>query len=132
MSRNKKLITILLSMVFVLSVCTITVFATDLDGDGYDDETGEYIGQATEYVPPETQAPLKQNHMYLLQQYMYHLLQRHPFSRLTIIITAVLKIIIQAAIITIRAHKATIHQAAQTTTLMITVKAHTSAAVSHM
>ncbi len=59
MSRNKKLITILLSMVFVLSVCTITVFATDLDGDGYDDETGEYIGQATEYVPPETQAPIE-------------------------------------------------------------------------
>ena len=38
-----------LSVVIIISLfCTTTVFAADLDGDGYDDETGDYIDAATE------------------------------------------------------------------------------------
>ncbi len=54
--------------------CSLSVFAADIDGDGYDDETGEYMGIATqapyqqiteavteyvepvtEYIPPATE-----------------------------------------------------------------------------
>lgn len=50
-----------LSIVIIISLfCTTTVLAVDFDGDGYDDETGEYIGIATEapYEEPVYTAPV--------------------------------------------------------------------------
>lgn len=63
-----------IAALMVAVFCSLSVFAADLDGDGYDDETGEYVGvatqspyqqetvpaseyvePATEYVPPETE-----------------------------------------------------------------------------
>ena len=73
------------SLVMIIAVFSaITAFAVDLDGDGYDDETGEYIGVAdvsepvytdpvytdpvyteapTKYVP-ETEAPIEETTIY--------------------------------------------------------------------
>lgn len=51
MSRTLKLITALLSIIFCFSVCTLAVAAVDMDGDGYDDDTGELIVVATEEPP---------------------------------------------------------------------------------
>ena len=55
MSRNTKLITVLLSIILCFSICSFAVFALDMNGDGYDDETGEYIGQVvvTDPVVPD-------------------------------------------------------------------------------
>ncbi len=55
MSRNTKLITVLLSIILCFSICSFAVFAADMNGDGYDDETGEYIGQVivTDPVVPD-------------------------------------------------------------------------------
>lgn len=44
MNKHFKLLTILLSAILCLSAFSLTVWAIDADGDGYDDETGEYIG----------------------------------------------------------------------------------------
>ncbi len=54
MSKRYKLITALLSIILTMSLFSITAFAVDADGDGYDDETGEYIGVVTEpeYIEP--------------------------------------------------------------------------------
>lgn len=66
MSRTLKLITALLSLVFCFSVFTVAVYAVDMNGDGYDDETGEpvyvetqpvYEEEPTDYIAPETEAP---------------------------------------------------------------------------
>lgn len=63
MSRRKKLITALLSIVFCFSILTITAYAVDLDGDGIDDEVvvtdPPYVEPETDppYVEPETEAP---------------------------------------------------------------------------
>lgn len=43
---TKKVFTAALVIIIAL-FCTTTVFAIDADGDGYDDETGEYIGEVT-------------------------------------------------------------------------------------
>ena len=55
MSRNRKLITVLLSIILCFSICSFAVFAADMNGDGYDDETGDYVGQVvvTDPVVPE-------------------------------------------------------------------------------
>lgn len=50
MNKHLKLITALLSIILCLSVFTLSASALDADGDGYDDETGEYIGVYTEPV----------------------------------------------------------------------------------
>lgn len=50
MNKHLKLITALLSIILCMAVCTLNVSAVDSDGDGYDDETGEYIGVVTEPV----------------------------------------------------------------------------------
>ena len=53
MNKHLKLITALLSIILCLSVFTLSASALDADGDGYDDETGEYIGVYTEPVYTE-------------------------------------------------------------------------------
>jgi len=53
MKKHLKLITALLSIIICMSLFSITAFAVDADGDGYDDETGEYIGVITEPVYTE-------------------------------------------------------------------------------
>ncbi len=55
MSRNTKLITALLSIILCFSICSFAVFAADMNGDGYDDETGEYIGEVivTDPIVPD-------------------------------------------------------------------------------
>ena len=53
MSKRLKLITALLSMILTMSLFGITAYAVDADGDGYDDETGEYVGVITEPVYTE-------------------------------------------------------------------------------
>lgn len=50
MNRHLKLITALLLTIFCFSLFTVTAMAADLDGDGYDDDTGEYIGVVTNPV----------------------------------------------------------------------------------
>lgn len=69
MNKHLKLITALLSIIFCASVFTLSVSAIDADGDGYDDETGEYIAEVTDpvytepvdtepvYTEPETTVP---------------------------------------------------------------------------
>lgn len=58
MNRHLKLITALLLAIFCFSIFTLTALAADLDGDGYDDETGEYIGVVTSpIVEDPTVAP---------------------------------------------------------------------------
>lgn len=44
MNKHFKLLTILLSLMLCFSAFSMTVWAIDADGDGYDDETGEYVG----------------------------------------------------------------------------------------
>ena len=53
MNKHLKLITALLSIILCISVFTLSASALDADGDGYDDETGEYIGVYTEPVYTE-------------------------------------------------------------------------------
>ncbi len=53
MSKPFKLLTILLAVIFCFSALTLTVWAIDADGDGYDDETGEIIGGNSSMVDPE-------------------------------------------------------------------------------
>lgn len=53
MSKRYKLITALLSIILTMSLFSITAYAVDADGDGYDDETGEYIVEVTEPVYTE-------------------------------------------------------------------------------
>lgn len=55
MNRKRKMIAILLSLVFCLSVCMLSVYAEDANLDGYDDDTGEPV--ATSYVEPDTIEP---------------------------------------------------------------------------
>lgn len=64
----------LIAALMIAVFCSLSAFAADNDGDGYDDETGEYVGvatqapyqqetepateyvePATEYVPPDTE-----------------------------------------------------------------------------
>lgn len=53
MSKHFKLLVILLSVILCFSAFSITVMAIDADGDGYDDETGEFIGGNSSNVDPE-------------------------------------------------------------------------------
>lgn len=52
MNKKVKLVIALLTSAFCLSVCTYSAFAVDLDGDGYDDETGQLISTESPYTDP--------------------------------------------------------------------------------
>lgn len=53
MSKHFKLLTILLSVILCFSAVTFVVGAIDADGDGYDDETGEFVGGGSSAVEPD-------------------------------------------------------------------------------
>ena len=57
MGRKIKITSVILSVVMCLSAFTMSVMAADVDMDGYDDETGEYIGVVTDPAPVVTDPP---------------------------------------------------------------------------
>ncbi len=71
MSKRIKLITALLSIILSMSLFSITAFAVDADGDGYDDETGEYIEVVTEpvYTDPVVTEPVYTDPVYTEPEY---------------------------------------------------------------
>lgn len=58
MNKHFKLLAILLSVILCFSVFSLTVSAIDADGDGFDDETGEFVGE------DETSSPIYTDPVY--------------------------------------------------------------------